>query len=157
MLPIRFIIFAVIAFACIVSCNRPKIEVRETTLPSIYRCSAFTARAETGGCYEIQVSGDPPKVTWAIYGDGTQEIQGSNSKGEYEVHDFKNDENWNLTLASEGQYLIHPDRSVERVDDFARVVNDKIVFSDTKNPILQCVVKAFYQRHKNQQISAPHP
>jgi hypothetical protein len=145
----RFILPSLIAFTCFISCDRQKVTASELTLPSLYRCSAFTARAETGGCYEIQVSGDPPRVAFAIYGDGTQEIKSSNSNGDYEVHDYQNDENWNLTLKGEGQYLIHQDRSVEQVVDFARVVDGEIKFRDTDNRILQCVVRAFHERHKS--------
>lgn len=148
----RIAFISILLMSALASCKRKDDSVNHESLPSIYRCSAFAARAETGACYEILVSGNPRKIKWAIYGDGKQEIEESNSIGEYEVRDHQNGEVWKLKLDHEGQYLIHSDRSVERVDDFARVGDNGMEFSQTDEPILQRVAETFRQRHKSEKV-----
>lgn len=146
----RSIVTSFIILASLGSCERRKDVVTEVSFPTIHRCSAFAARKETGACYEIVFTSNPPKILWAYFGDGTQELKSANGKGECIVHDFHRNEDWTLKIEQGGQLFIHPDRTVERLENFATIIDGKVAFNDASHPILTRVKKTYHDRHKSE-------
>jgi hypothetical protein len=106
----------------------------------------MAARSEGGASYFIQTEGNPARVSVAIYGDGSHEIQGSNGNGEFTMHDYKRGEDWILKIGSRTQIVVNPDRSTEDVGEYAKVVDSGIVFSEANGSLLKLVASTFKKK-----------
>jgi hypothetical protein len=136
-------VILLILIACATSCERKTDDVVSSSLPSLYRRSAFTAKAEGMACYTILTGDTPSGILYAIYGDGSHEIRGAGADGNFTLYDYDSEEEWNLKIDVGTQVLVSPDRTIREVGNFAKVTDSGIVFVDTEDPILKSVSDTF--------------